>query len=223
MATKPTDSYKWGENADKEQLGGYVDEGWPDDSIPPKRTHFNWYQNLVGRWLGWAEEAVDELVDTVLDAWFVELPDSTGSWPNKTGIYHVEGGSFLFMLKDKIAVSIQPETTGLYVSRRIWTGSGWSLSGSFTRSNSRSSILQESETNYVTPMGLVDYFSVKDTAYPFPSQVPHQTGVYLMYNDATNKFAGVSIVVGDNQAYMPFGSSAEGRAYTWENGAWVQQ
>src|SRR5699024_5217586 len=124
--------------------------------IPPKRTQFNWYQNLVGRWLGWVEDTVDEIVETVLDAWFVEIPNNGNNWPNKTGIYRTEGGSLVFMMEDEIALSIRHRgAAGISINQRSWTGSEWGNLSLFTRSNTRSNILQESESNYVTPKGLV--------------------------------------------------------------------
>lgn len=221
MATKPIETYKWGENATHEQVAAYEDTGWPSDAIPPKRTQFNWYQNLVGRWLGWAEEAVDELVDRVLDAWLVEIPDNTALWPNKSGIYYAEEFYLVFMVKDMFAVHIQPlgPYGGVLIGRRRWTGSEWGAPQSFTRSNSRSDILQESEANYVTPKGLVDYFRVDrsfDTQDSYKN-VPHEDGVYGSIDKS-----GVYIVVGDLMFLLHFLTESIS-AFAWDsdNNEWT--
>lgn len=222
MATKPNETYKWGENATHEQVAAYEDTGWPSDIIPPKRTQFNWYQNLVGKWLGWAEDAVDELVGTVLERWFVELPANVALWPNKSGIYQGEGLYWAFMVEDVFALTIQLSgSSGITISQRLWTGTEWGAPASFTRSNLRSNILQESETNYVTPKGLVDYFRVDDTLYPSVLVVPHQAGVYAVW--ASTVQAGVSVVVGDVQIFMPAVAASDNTVLRWDGTDWIEQ
>ena len=223
MATKPIETYKWGENATHEQVAAYSDTGWPADNIPPKRTQFNWYQNLVGRWLGWAESAIDDIMSTVVDKWFVELPSTLiSSVPNEDGIYwyNATSSTVIVFVRNSRALRLFLSVSELRVITYDYTSS-WSPITEFKRSNSRSDILDESQVQYVTPRGLVDYFSVKGVTYHHPQVVPHQTGVYLLELEATNYLYGVSIVVGDNQAHIPF--EGEGVAYKWENNEWVSQ
>lgn len=216
MATKPNETYKWGENATHEQVAAYEDTGWPSDIIPPKRTQFNWYQNLVGKWLGWAEDAVDEIVDLVVDAWFVEVANAQGV-PHKTGIYKRWSDHRFYLVHGDQMATVGFDQSHFTAGYYTWDGSQWvESSNTFNRSNSRTAILQESETNYVTPNGLVDYFSVPDSTFSTISAVPHRAGVYTVA-------FGISLVAGDILIFMPDASADNNEVYKWVAGAWVYQ
>lgn len=226
MATKPNETYKWGENATHEQVAAYEDTGWPSDAIPPKRTQFNWYQNLVGRWLEWVEDAVDEIVETVLDAWFVEVA-GLQSVPHKTGIYkHELEPRFYLVHGDQMATV---GFSGPYFTARYytWDGSQW-VEGPFVldRSNTRTDILQESETDYVTPKGLVDYFSVKDSPPSIIDGVPNKTGIYQVAAGSGGISGGLAIVIENRMWFISTSTQTsldKNRFFLWENGIWVEK
>ena len=220
MATKPNETYKWGENATHEQVAAYDDTGWPDDLIPPKRTQFNWYQNLVGKWLGWAEDTVDEIVETVLDAWFVEAGSDPRFTPNRSGVYYASN-AIRFVVEDVLMYGFQLLPNGIGISRYDRSGFEWSLRYIFNAASRRSDILSESELNYVTPKGLVDYFRVDGSEHANGLSVPHKTGMYTIGQNSIEY--GISFVMGDLQVMYPFDSSEDATLFRWESGAWVQQ
>lgn len=169
MATKPNETYRWGENATREQVAAYADTGWPSDIIPPKRTQFNWYQNLVGEWLGWIEETVDDIVETVLDRFFVLIDAGTVNddleplqlVPNEFGIYRLRydviGGTGeterLVVVDGVDTASVTAITGGVYQVYRInRSGNQWMDDGvNFNRSTSVSDITARNDTRYATP------------------------------------------------------------------------
>lgn len=249
MATKPNETYKWGENATHEQVAAYDDTGWPSDIIPPKRTQFNWYQNLVGKWLGWAEEAVDELVSTVLERWFTVVYSSGGAnWeqtiPNENGLYEYRAGvpslhleRWLVTVTNGTAVAVRLRTTTagnpthFELALGVWDDglSAWVREYTFNRANSRSDILNESPVRYVTPRGLVDYFRVGGAGGPYLiSQLDDGQGIYPAGRQAVVQGAtvvvpiGFSIVLGDECWEVSVNDDFASKRYKYELGVWVE-
>lgn len=209
----------------------YEDLGWDlQDPTGPSGAVFNGWQKRVGQWVEWLEGKVDDIVETVLNRWFVVVP-GLSSVPNKTGIYKHETGPRFYLVHDNQMIDVgfvipllDPDYA--YLARyHTWNGSQWEEDGTLVSASYRPFILQESASAYVTPKGLVDYFSVTGASYyTSPYQVPHQTGVYLLRSaPPQTTHYGVSIVVDNNQAYIPYDSSVNGGAYKWENGQWIQQ
>lgn len=243
MATKPNETYKWGENATHEQVAAYEDTGWPDDMIPPKRTQFNWYQNLVGKWLGWAEDAVGELVETVLDRWFTivygdlywhqSIPNENGLYEFRLGVPALHTVRWLVAVTNGTAIAVQlregdrTAPTHLELDFGVWddNSDSWTSKYEFTRANTRNVILGGSSTEYVTPKGLVDYFSVKGNVVQEFGDIPNSAGIYTIGLPSVFIW-GFAIVTDDRMFFVSVTQNPDytaNRWYEWESGAWVRK